>query len=148
MGFRASINADAHTKAEDQIVAQTTSALSELIETFPVTEQASLFETMHSVAATLLFSAPLNEGRFTRDTSPSPWKPPGESTNERTYDVTMTSDLALTGQKSQRVRGCEPEGVRKHLLSKKVFLCSKKVCRKKKGFLRNLRKPSQNPFSF
>ena len=37
-------------------------------------------------------------------------------------------------RESQRVRGGEPEGVRKHLLSKKVFLCSKKVFRRKKGF--------------
>ena len=35
---------------------------------------------------------------------------------------------------SQRAEGGEPEGVRKHLLSKKVFLCSKKVFRRKKGF--------------
>ena len=35
---------------------------------------------------------------------------------------------------SRRVRGGEPEGVRKHLLSKKVFVCSKKVFRRKKGF--------------
>ena len=34
---------------------------------------------------------------------------------------------------SQRVRGGEPEGVRKHLLSKKGFLCSKKVFRRKKA---------------
>ena len=32
------------------------------------------------------------------------------------------------------VKGGEPEGVRKHLLSKKVFLCSKKVFRRKEGF--------------
>ena len=30
--------------------------------------------------------------------------------------------------------GVEPEGVRKHLLSKKVFLCSEKFFRKKKSF--------------
>ena len=35
---------------------------------------------------------------------------------------------------SQRVRGGEPEGVRKHSLSKKVFLCLNKVLRRKKGF--------------
>ena len=36
----------------------------------------------------------------------------------------------VTQQCLQRVRGGEPEGVRKHLLSKKVVLCSKK------GFIR------------
>ena len=51
-------------------------------------------------------------------------------------------------RKSQRVRGGEPEGVRKHLLSKQVFLCSKKVFRREKALLGNLRKPSKNPFSF
>ena len=35
---------------------------------------------------------------------------------------------------SQRVRGGEPEGVRKHLPSKKVLLYSKKVVRRTKGF--------------
>ena len=49
---------------------------------------------------------------------------------------------------SQRGRGVEPEGVRKHFLSKKVFLCSEKVFSKKKRLLRNLRKPSKNLFSF
>ena len=40
--------------------------------------------------------------------------------------------LGENEEKSQRIRGGEPEGVRKHLLSKKVFLCSKKVFRRKK----------------
>ena len=40
----------------------------------------------------------------------------------------------IQGQPSLRVRGGEPEGVRKRFLSKKVFLCSKKAFRKKKGF--------------
>ena len=44
---------------------------------------------------------------------------------------------------SQRVRGGEPEGVRKHLRSKKVHLCFKKAFRRKKRLLRNLRKPSE-----
>ena len=35
---------------------------------------------------------------------------------------------------SQRVRGGEPEGVRKHFLSEKVLLCSENVFRKKKAF--------------
>ena len=40
---------------------------------------------------------------------------------------------SVSGTKSsERVRGGEPEGVRKHLLSKKVF-CFKKVFRRKKG---------------
>ena len=42
--------------------------------------------------------------------------------------------LETKGSSEQRVRGGEPEGVRKHLLSKKVFLCSKKDFRRKKGF--------------
>ena len=36
--------------------------------------------------------------------------------------------------KSQRDTGDEPEGLGKHLLSKKAFLCFKKVFRRKKGF--------------
>ena len=35
---------------------------------------------------------------------------------------------------SQRGRGVEPEGVREHLLSKKVFLCSEKVLERKEKF--------------
>ena len=45
-----------------------------------------------------------------------------------------SNGIAMSCQVSLRVRGGEPEGVRKHLLSKKVFLCSKKVFRRKKAF--------------
>ena len=49
---------------------------------------------------------------------------------------------------SHRVRGGEPEGVRKPLLSKQGCVLFKTVFRRKKRLLRNLRKPSKNPFSF
>ena len=37
-------------------------------------------------------------------------------------------------QCSQKVKGREREGVRKHILSKKALLCSKDVFRRKKAF--------------
>ena len=48
----------------------------------------------------------------------------------------------------RELKGVSQKGLRRYFLSKKVFLCIKKVLERKKGFLRRLRKPSKKLFSF
>ena len=64
------------------------------------------------------------------------------------FHLWWCTSALLQHDSPQRVRGGEPEGVKKHLLSKKVFLCSKRFLERKRRLLRNLWKPSKNPFSF
>ena len=48
---------------------------------------------------------------------------------------TVTVSLISSGRaKSQRVRGCEPEGLRQHFLSKSGFSLFQEGVRRQKGF--------------
>ena len=78
------------------------------------------------------------------------WQLWPEMTQRIHAQINQSGPNSFNCQASQRVRGGELEGVRKRLLSKKVFLGFKSLRRFLEGkkALRNLRKPSKNPFCF